>query len=98
MDKPKKILVIRNDRLGDFMLAYPTFNVLKKLFPTSRIYALVPEYTKPMAELCQWIDEIVVDDATITSHIKRIRKKFVQADSGFDCIDTVYGMGYRWKS
>lgn len=41
--------------------------------------------------------KIVVDDATITSHIKRIRKKFQVIDSSFDCIDTVYGMGYRWN-
>ncbi|MBT1066036.1 proteobacterial dedicated sortase system response regulator [Bowmanella sp. Y26] len=41
---------------------------------------------------------VVVDDSTITSHIKRIRKKFVQMDTAFDCIDTVYGMGYRWTS
>lgn len=40
--------------------------------------------------------KIVVDDATITSHIKRIRKKFQHIDAGFDAIDTVYGMGYRW--
>jgi two-component system, OmpR family, response regulator len=40
---------------------------------------------------------IVVDDATITSHVKRIRKKFVAVDPAFDRIDTVYGMGYRWK-
>ncbi|GGO71183.1 DNA-binding response regulator [Bowmanella pacifica] len=39
---------------------------------------------------------VVVDDSTITSHIKRIRKKFVHMDEAFDCIDTVYGMGYRW--
>lgn len=39
---------------------------------------------------------IVVDDATITSHIKRIRSKFTRLDASFDCIDTVYGMGYRW--
>jgi len=39
---------------------------------------------------------IVVDDATITSHIKRIRNKFLKLDPGFDHIDTVYGMGYRW--
>ena len=64
MDSPKNILIIRNDKLGDFMLAYPTFNVIKKLFPLSKIYALVPEYTRPMAELCQWIDEIIIDDAT----------------------------------
>ena len=39
---------------------------------------------------------IVVDDATITSHIKRIRNKFINVDSNFNCIETVYGMGYRW--
>ena len=42
--------------------------------------------------------KIYVDDSTITSHIKRIRKKFMQHDSSFDCIETVYGMGYRWLS
>ena len=41
---------------------------------------------------------IVVDDSTITSHIKRIRKKFAAVDPGFACIDSVYGMGYRWKT
>lgn len=40
---------------------------------------------------------VVLDDATITSHIKRIRKKFLQVDAGFDCIETAYGMGYRWN-
>ncbi len=40
---------------------------------------------------------IVVDDATITSHVKRIRKKFGAIDPAFDRIDTVYGMGYRWN-
>ena len=40
--------------------------------------------------------EMVVDDGTITSHIKRIRKKFLAVDSAFAAIDTVYGMGYRW--
>ncbi len=41
---------------------------------------------------------IVVDDSTITSHIKRIRHKFGAVDAKFDCVDTVYGMGYRWKA
>lgn len=39
---------------------------------------------------------VVLDDNTITSHIKRIRKKFVAVDRGFDAIKTAYGMGYRW--
>ncbi|MEX2327379.1 MAG: winged helix-turn-helix domain-containing protein, partial [Pseudomonadales bacterium] len=42
--------------------------------------------------------QMVVDDTTITSHIKRIRKKFEAIDDAFDCIETVYGMGYRWRS
>ncbi len=41
---------------------------------------------------------IFVDDGTITSHIKRIRKKFKELDDDFDHIETVYGIGYRWKS
>lgn len=41
---------------------------------------------------------IYVDDGTITSHIKRIRKKFKEIDESFDCIETVYGVGYRWKT
>ena len=40
--------------------------------------------------------EMVVDDGTITSHVKRIRKKFLAIDPAFDSIETVYGMGYRW--
>ncbi|NRD73848.1 proteobacterial dedicated sortase system response regulator [Shewanella sp. VB17] len=41
--------------------------------------------------------KIFVDDSTITSHVKRIRKKFIAQDPQFNCIDTVYGMGYRWE-
>ena len=40
---------------------------------------------------------VVLDDNTITSHVKRIRKKFQLADAAFDAIETMYGMGYRWK-
>jgi two-component system OmpR family response regulator len=40
--------------------------------------------------------EMVVDDGTITSHVKRIRKKFLAVDPAFAAIETVYGMGYRW--
>lgn len=41
--------------------------------------------------------KMVVDDTTITSHIKRIRKKFISIDASFEALDTVYGMGYRWR-
>ena len=42
--------------------------------------------------------ELVVDDSTITSHVKRVRAKFLAADPAFDGIETVYGLGYRWKA
>jgi two-component system OmpR family response regulator len=38
----------------------------------------------------------VVDEGTITSHVKRIRRKFLALDPAFDRIETVYGVGYRW--
>ncbi len=40
--------------------------------------------------------QAVLDDNTITSHIKRIRRKFVDIDENFNAVETVYGMGYRW--
>jgi two-component system OmpR family response regulator len=40
---------------------------------------------------------IVVDDATITSHVKRVRRKFQSIEPGFAAIESVYGLGYRWK-
>ncbi len=40
---------------------------------------------------------MVVDDSTVTSHVKRIRKKLLAVDPGFDRIESVYGMGYRWR-
>ena len=42
-------------------------------------------------------ENIYVDDRTIDSHIKRVRKKFRAADEGFDHIETLYGIGYRYK-
>ena len=42
--------------------------------------------------------QVVVDEATITSHIKRIRKKFVAVDKEFDAVDTMHGVGYRWRA
>ena len=42
-------------------------------------------------------DELDVDDRTIDSHIKRIRKKFRKIDPEFKSINTLYGSGYKWK-
>ena len=42
-------------------------------------------------------DQIYVDDRTIDSHIKRLRRKFRQVDKDFDAIETLYGVGYKFK-
>jgi two-component system, OmpR family, response regulator ChvI len=42
-------------------------------------------------------DQVYVDDRTIDSHIKRLRKKFKQVDDHFEMIETLYGVGYRFR-
>ena len=42
-------------------------------------------------------DQVYVDDRTIDSHIKRLRKKFKQIDDSFESIETLYGVGYRYR-
>lgn len=76
----RKILVIRNDKLGDFMLAWPALSLLKQQYPESEIAVLIPEYTRPMAKLCPWIDTIIIDDKRVSTisdakHLAAIIKK-----------------------
>ena len=59
--------------------------------------AHMPGYVKSRDQLMSEAN-MFVDDGTITSHIKRIRKKFVHIDPEFNCIETIYGMGYRWNT
>jgi two-component system OmpR family response regulator len=56
-----------------------------------------PGHVKSREQLMRDAD-IFVDDGTVTSHIKRIRQKFEAVDASFDRIETIYGMGYRWKA
>lgn len=62
------------------------------------VYSLahIPGYVKNREHLMSDA-KIFVDEGTITSHVKRIRKKFKAIDPVFDCIETMYGMGYRWN-
>lgn len=62
------------------------------------VHALVryPGHVKSREQLMREA-QIVVDDATVTSHVKRIRRKFEAIDAGFDEIDTMHGAGYRWR-
>jgi len=57
-----------------------------------------PGYVKNRDQLMDaaYDDQIYVDDRTIDSHIKRLRKKFREVDGEFDSIETLYGVGYRY--
>jgi len=56
---------------------------------------LYPGHVKSRQQLMD-AASVVLDDATVTSHVKRIRQKFHAIDANFDRIETAYGMGYRW--
>ena len=61
--------------------------------------ALRPGHVKSRDQLMDaaYDDNIYVDDRTIDSHIKRLRKKIKSVDSEFAAIETLYGVGYRFK-
>lgn len=84
MPNAKNILVIRNDKLGDFMLAWPAFALLKRQYPESEITALVTAYTKDMADLCPSIDKTLVDEGnSVISLSKAIAKYKFDASVAF---------------
>lgn len=58
-----------------------------------------PGYVKSRDQLMDaaYDDQVYVDDRTIDSHIKRLRRKFREVDSDFNAIDTLYGAGYRFS-
>lgn len=57
------ILVVRNDKLGDFITALPTLYVLKHHNPSNRIVVLVAPLNRKLAQSCDFIDEVIVDDS-----------------------------------
>jgi two-component system OmpR family response regulator len=59
--------------------------------------ARIPGHVKNRDQLMSEAN-IFVDDSTVTSHMKRIRKKFKEVDKEFECVETMYGMGYRWNA
>ncbi len=70
----KKILIVRNDKLGDLLVSFSAFAILKKNLPDTEIHVLVPKYTAPIAKLCKYIDHVVVDPLPQTSEIHYIKE------------------------
>jgi two-component system, OmpR family, response regulator ChvI len=95
-------------RLGDLELDLQRYTVSWKGLPINltvtefmMLHALVrhPGHVKTRKQLHQdgYPHDAYVSDRTIDSHIKRVRRKFEEVDATFDKVDTVYGLGYRWK-
>jgi two-component system response regulator ChvI len=76
----------------DIQLTVTEFLLVKAL-------ALRPGMVKNRDQLIDaaYGENIYVDDRTIDSHVKRVRKKFRQVDGDFEQIETLYGIGYRYK-
>jgi two-component system, OmpR family, response regulator ChvI len=75
----------------DVSLTVTEFMILETL-------AQRPDIVKSRNQLMDaaYQDDVYVDDRTIDSHIKRLRRKFREVDDTFDAIDTLYGAGYRF--
>jgi ADP-heptose:LPS heptosyltransferase len=98
----KKILVVRNDKIGDFMLAWPSFAMLKASLPDCHVTALVPNYTVALARLCPWIDDVFVDPGknsdksaqqALISDIKA-----AEFDASINLFSTTYNALLVWKA
>ena len=87
---PKKVLVVRNEKLGDFMLIYPALALLKKSSADIHITVLIPQYTADMAKICPWIDSIIIDPgskASFSEQYKLFKELRIQQ---FNAIITLY--------
>lgn len=74
------ILVVRTDKLGDFITALPAMYVLKHHNTQNRIIACVAPLNKSLAESCDFIDEVIVDSGgTVFELVKKIKKAKIDA-------------------
>ena len=79
------VLIVRNDKLGDFITALPSFWVVKNYNPEYKVIALVAPLNKELAKSCPFIDEVIVDDgkssifalsSKIKQHLQHLRHEY----------------------
>ena len=58
-DNPRKVLIIRPDAIGDFIIFSPSLRYFKKLYPDARIHILVQDRIAELAQSCPYVDEII---------------------------------------
>lgn len=96
-----KILVIRNDKLGDFVQAFPAFAMLKASNPELKLTALVPAYTAPLAQICPYLDNVIIDNAKndkadVNRLVKEIKEQ--QFDGMISFFSNTHNGKLAWKS
>jgi len=99
---PQSNTLVHDDLIMDMdrmIASWKDQNIALTLTEFWLLYALAqhPGHVKNRQQLMDAAN-VVLDDNTITSHIKRIRKKFSLIDDSFAAIETVYGFGYRWNT
>ncbi|MGQ0286360.1 glycosyltransferase family 9 protein [Pasteurellaceae bacterium 22721_9_1] len=98
----QNLLVIRNDKLGDFILIFPALALIKQSTPHIKITALVPKYTAPLAEICPYIDDIIIDatDKKNSTEFNRTLQQIKQAkfDAVISFVSDWYNAKLTWQS
>jgi two-component system OmpR family response regulator len=89
-------LVLDRDRMTATWKDKPVQLTLTEFWVVHAL-ALHPGHVRSREQLMAAAN-VVLDDGTVTSQIKRIRAKFAALDPAFEAIQTVYGMGYRWQA
>ena len=89
----KRVLVVRNDKIGDFMLAWPTFALLKAA--GCHVTALVPSYTAPLAKMCPSIDNIIIDPGKDSRYAEQLQLVSEIVEAKFDAAIALFS---NWRN
>lgn len=85
-----RLLVVRNDKLGDFMLSWPALKTLKQAQADIHVTVLVPEYTASIAHSCPWVDDVIIDPGRGASRAERRHLLNRMHDKQFDAMLTLF--------
>lgn len=91
---PKNILVVRNDKLGDFLVSLPAYACIKSNLPDSNVVALVPDYTREIAERCPYIDDLVIDPGRDGGFRATLQLARLLKYRKFDSVVTLFSTGH----
>jgi len=114
MNRPKNILIVRTDRIGDVVLSLPLAAIIKKHFPECKVTFLLREYTVPLALNNPDIDEVITlrevnGNPSVIENVRLLKNKFDTCVVAYPTypialilflsnIKTRVGTGYRWYS